>query len=115
MDLRRQVGNAGEERAAKFLKKLGYRILARNLRMAGGELDLIARDGNELVFVEVRTLGSATARFPEQSIGPKKQHQLARLATTYVQQNKFDGDWRIDVVAIDADGLRHIKNAIGLW
>ena len=46
---------------------------------------------------------------------PKSTRRLARLATAYVQHAKYDGDWRIDVIAIDGDGLRHIKNAVSLW
>jgi Holliday junction resolvase-like predicted endonuclease len=53
--------------------------------------------------------------FPEESVGAGKQRRLARLATAYVQHAKFEGDWRIDVIAIDRDGLRHIENAVSLW
>lgn len=115
MDNRRQVGEGGEERAAQYLKRQGYKIVERNWRMPYGELDIVASSGKELVFVEVRTLETPNLLFPEESVGAGKQRRLARLATAYVQQAKFEGDWRIDVIAIDRDGLRHIKNAVSLW
>jgi putative endonuclease len=114
VDNRRQVGQGGEQRAAEYLKSRGYTILQRNWRHALGELDIVARTGKQLVFVEVRTL-EGTLSFPEESVGPAKQRKLARLATAYVQQARFEGDWRIDVIAIDRDGLRHIENAVSLW
>ena len=115
MDNRRQVGEGGEQRAADYLKGLGYKIVQRNWRHTSGELDIVATSGKELVFVEVRTLTSRNLLFPEESVGPAKQRKLARLATAYVQHAKYEGDWRIDVIAIDRDGLRHIQNAVSLW
>jgi putative endonuclease len=115
VDNRRQVGEGGEQRAAEYLKNQGYKILQRNWRHQLGERDIVASHKNELVFVEVRTLESRNLLFPEESVGPAKQHKLARLAAAYVQQARYEGDWRIDVVAIDRDGLRHIQNAVSLW
>ncbi|HLY65990.1 MAG TPA: YraN family protein [Chloroflexota bacterium] len=115
MDLRRQVGQGGEQRAVDFLRRQGYTIVERNWRHSLGELDIIASRKGELVFVEVRTLESLNLTFPEQSVGGSKQRKLAKLATAYVQQARHEGDWRIDVIAIDRDGLRHIENAVSLW
>jgi putative endonuclease len=115
MDARRQLGDEGEQRAVDYLKHHGYRIVARNWRTDRGELDIIAESGKDLVFVEVRTLESPNVGVPEESVGIRKQRQLAQLATAYVQQAKYAGDWRIDVIAIDRDGLRHIENAVSLW
>jgi len=115
VDLRRAVGQSGEDRAVRHLKKLGYKIVDRNWRNEVGELDIVASRESQLVFVEVRTIESPNLRFPEQSVGPAKQRKLARLATAYVQRAKHDGEWRIDVIAIDRDGLRHIENAVSLW
>jgi putative endonuclease len=115
VDNRRQVGEGGEDRAAEYLKGEGYKIVERNWRTALGELDIVASSGKELVFVEVRRLESGNFGVPEESVGAGKQRRLARLATAYVQHAKYDGDWRIDVIAIDGDGLRHIKNAVSLW
>lgn len=115
MDARRQVGQDGEQRAVDYLKRQGYKIVARNWRNSQGELDIVATVGSELVFVEVRTLESPHFGMPEESVGWRKQRQLAHLAAAYLQHTKHDGDWRIDVIAIDRDGLRHIQNAVSLW
>lgn len=115
LEARRDIGAAGEGRAAAFLAQLGYTIVERNWRNDLGELDLVAMDGNELVLIEVRTLTSAHHGVPEESVGSRKQRQLAHLAAAYVQHAKHQGEWRIDVIAIDRDGLRHIKNAVSLW
>ncbi len=115
MDARRQLGESGERRAAEHLRRHGYKIVQQNWRNASGELDIIATSGKELVFIEVRTLETANYGFPEESVGPRKQRQLARLAAAYVQHAHYEGDWRIDVIAIDGDGLRHIQNAVSLW
>ena len=102
-------------RAVEYLKGQGYRILERNWRTSYGELDIVASHKGELVFVEVRTLESEHLLFPEESVGAGKQRRLARLATAYVQRTKHEGEWRIDVIAIDRNGLRHIPNAVSLW
>ncbi|HVA23589.1 MAG TPA: YraN family protein [Chloroflexota bacterium] len=115
MDNRRQVGVDGEDRAAEYLRREGYKIVERNWRTTLGELDIVASLGKELVFVEVRTLAGPNLLFPEESVGAGKQRRLARLATAYVKQARYEGDWRIDVIAIDRDGLRHIENAVSLW
>ncbi|MBV8084791.1 MAG: YraN family protein [Chloroflexi bacterium] len=115
MDRRKEIGQKGEDRAARYLESIGYRIVGRNWRHALGELDIVAMDKQELVFVEVRTIESPHFGVPEESVGRFKQRQLAKLATAYVQGVKHAGDWRIDVVAIDGDGLRHIPNAVSLW
>lgn len=99
----------------QHLKRLGYTIVDRNWRSRAGELDIVASRKGQLVFVEVRTIDSPRFSFPEQSVGPVKQRKLARLATAYVQQAKHEGEWRIDVIAIDREGLRHIENAVSLW
>ncbi|MDE3078320.1 MAG: YraN family protein, partial [Chloroflexota bacterium] len=68
MDLRKRLGNSGEDRAAAFLKKRGYRIVERNWRHALGEIDLVAADRDVLVFVEVRTRASGLQATPEDSV-----------------------------------------------
>lgn len=115
MDARRQTGSDGEQQAVEYLRRQGYKIVDRNWRQGIGELDIVARQKDELVFVEVRTLETQAFGLPEESVGPRKQRQLARLATAYVQHVKHAGEWRIDVIAIDREGLRHVKNAVSLW
>jgi len=112
-DDRRGLGRRGEEFAARQLEGKGFDIVARNWRCETGELDLVARDGECLVLVEVRTRRGRSLGTPEESITPAKQARLIDLSEAYVQEN-----WRIDVVAIEMDrrGLvlrvDHYENAI---
>lgn len=97
----RLFGNRGERVAARFLKKLGYRILARQARSKVGELDLIARDGETIVFVEVKTRSSHSAGHPAEAVGYQKQKQLTRAALFWLKQrNLLDHSCRFDVIAV---------------
>jgi len=92
--------------AAAYLRREGYAIIAANWRCAGGELDLVARHGATLVFVEVRTRRSTLAGTAAESITLAKQQRLARLARTYLahvesEGRPWAGPWRIDVVAVE--------------
>jgi putative endonuclease len=100
------LGRSGERRAARHLERQGLRILARNWRSAHGELDLIARDGEQLVVVEVRTAGSRpfTGR-PELSVGPQKQRRLARLAQIWLRGTT----WRPRGVRFDVVGVQRLS------
>ena len=114
---RRKLGQLGEERAASYLEGKGYRILARNVRNWAGEVDLVARDGGTTVFVEVRTRRSRSHGTPEESITRAKARRLVRVAQAYLQERgALEGDWRVDVVALELDGgrvrLRHHVNAV---
>ncbi|MGC8781941.1 MAG: YraN family protein, partial [Anaerolineae bacterium] len=97
---RRAIGKQGEDRAVAYLEQLGYAILARNWRTRRGELDIVARDGECLVFVEVRTRRSGRrAAAPalgaaEESVTPRKQRQLAAMADEYLFQRPWDGPKR---------------------
>jgi putative endonuclease len=94
-------GNRGERVAAKLLKKKGYRILARNCRNRWGEIDLIARDGDTIVFVEVKTRSHDEAGRPEDAVTATKQRQISRAAAAWLHRNKLDEHrCRFDVVAI---------------
>lgn len=116
---RQQTGRYGETLAAQHLQTKNYRLIARNWRCPVGEIDLIARDGDTLVFVEVRTRHGERLGTPEESITPRKQARLIELAQTYLSEhNAFDQPWRIDVIAIALDQqqrvrrLTHLPNAI---
>jgi len=99
--LARLLGNRGERAAAKFLKQKGYRILARQYRNNIGEIDLIARDGDTFVFVEVKTRRSDTAGSPTDAITYQKQQQLTRTALAYLKHKKLLlHSARFDVIAI---------------
>jgi putative endonuclease len=117
-DGRRALGARGEQLAEHFLTGRGYQIVRRNWRCAAGELDLVALHGECLVFVEVRSRRGHDLGPPEESIMPAKQARLIRLAEAYVQAVDWQGDWRIDVVAIELDRQRrllrldHYENAV---
>ncbi len=113
---RRVTGNAGEFAAADFLKRLGYKILERQYRFNHGEIDVVARDGGEIVFVEVKTRRSERFGRAEESVTPKKQELLRRTAEGYVEEKKcLNVPCRFDVVAVQVRNgkaeITHFKNA----
>jgi putative endonuclease len=110
------TGKEGEKIAADFLKKNGYRIIETNFRCAIGEIDIIAREKDELVFIEVKTRTSGEMGFPEQAVGIKKQKKMSQLALWYLQKkNTKDTTMRFDVLAImilpAGNEIKLIKNA----
>jgi len=110
------TGKEGEKIAAAFLKKNGYRISNINFRCVLGEIDIIARDKGELVFIEVKTRKSGELGYPEQAVGIKKQKKMSQLALWYLQEkNITDASARFDVVAITmlpfGNEIKLIKNA----
>lgn len=117
-DDRRGLGRRGEELAAQHLSAKGYQIVAHNWRCEQGELDLVARDGEWLIFVEVRARRGQALGTPEESITPAKQARLALLAEAYISEHDWGGPWRIDVIAVEMDKrgrllrLDHYENAV---
>ncbi len=101
---RRDTGIRGEKLARDFLKKRGYRILETNYRCPEGEIDIIAKHKDFLVFIEVRAKTSLKFGSPEESITPTKKERLRATAFHYQQtHNDLPLSWRIDVVAIELD------------
>jgi putative endonuclease len=99
--LRRWFGTRSERAAARFLRKLGYRILVRNFRCAFGEIDLIALDGDCIVFVEVRSTEDAALTRPAASVDRLKQQRLTKLALHFLKQKRLlDRSARFDVLAV---------------
>jgi len=116
------LGPAGEKAAANYLKKLGYRILARGHRQRLGEIDLIALDGKWIVFVEVKTWSSSQGGDPSQAVDARKQEKLTRAALIYLKRHGLlEQPARFDVVSIvwpsspndvkSVQTVRHFKNA----
>jgi putative endonuclease len=98
---RKQLGNKGEIEAALFLERLGYKILHRQLRGRFGELDLVALDGQTIVFVEVKTRASSAAGHPTESITLAKQSNITRSALAFLKKHRWlNRRSRFDVVAI---------------
>lgn len=106
-------GKRGEDRAARFLSSHGLIIVSRNYRCRGGEIDIICRDRNALIFVEVRLRGDPRFGGAAASITPVKQRRIILAARHFLQETgQNNADCRIDCVLIDADELSWIKNAI---
>jgi len=110
------LGELGEDIAAAHLRELGYHIIHRNYRYGPLEIDIIARDGPELVFVEVKSRSSFVYGDPEYSVTESKQNKLRQAARAYVQNHVRELiPCRFDVIAIaEREGrreVRHLKNA----
>ena len=106
-----RIGVIGEELARQHLEAEGYRVVASNYRCRWGEIDLIARDGLEWVFVEVRTRRSGTYGAPEESLTTTKARHITLAAQDFFAQcEEVDGDpdWRIDLVAIRLGAGRRV-------
>ena len=98
---RQSIGQYGETLAARQLTTLGYTIHTRNWRCQGGELDIVAHDGSEWVFVEVRTRRSKTTNPALESITPAKQRHLLNAIQAYREQHALEEEpWRLDLVVI---------------
>lgn len=97
-----QTGNFGEDLACRYLEKSGYKIIARNFRIRGGEIDIIARDHDFLVFVEVKTRNSLKFGLPIEALTPWKIKALLKTALFYLQNISWnDKPYRLDAVCID--------------
>jgi putative endonuclease len=110
------TGKEGEKIAAAYLKKNGYRIMEINFRCPIGEIDIVAKEKNDLVFVEVKTRKSIELGYPEQAVGMRKQKKMSQLALWYMQKRKIaDTNARFDVVAItlipEKNEVKLIQNA----
>jgi putative endonuclease len=98
---RQSLGRMGETLAGAFLKNKGYIILERNWHSPYGEIDLIARRNESIVFVEVKTRASTSYGPPEISITPRKAEHMRNAASYYIQQHpEMNADWRIDLITI---------------
>ena len=94
------LGKRGEDIAASRLKELGWTILDRNVSFRGGELDIVALDGDELVVAVVRTRSEGWMQRGEESVGPRKPGRLVKAGRKYVDKTGWQGPWRIDIFAV---------------
>jgi putative endonuclease len=121
----REIGILGEDIAARFLEQKGYKILDRNFKFTiggpqKGEVDIIAKKGDLICFVEVKTLTSENSFSPEAKVDFIKMRKIAKTAQSWMMKNKigFDSPWQIDVVAVIIDEktqkakVRHLENAM---
>jgi putative endonuclease len=118
-DQRHALGVLGEELAARHLERLGYDVVARRHRTRFGELDLIAADGDVLVFVEVKARRAGPTS-PYDALGEAKQAQVRRMAAAYLHDERerpFFSGLRFDAIAVTVDGggrlvaLEHLEGA----
>ena len=108
----RRTGRRGEEAAARYLKKKGYRILDRNVLFRGGELDIVARDGGVLVFAEVKTRAEGAMVPATEAVDRAKAYRTIRAAGMYLAAHPEEtGPARFDVIAIDGGRITHVENA----
>ena len=115
---RQSLGKHGEDVAAQFLTHLGYSIIERNFRIRYGEIDIIAKDGGILVFVEVKTRIGRAYGLPEEAVTARKIHEIIKTSEFYcMKYPEHKGLQRIDVIAIEEgpngeiERIEHIKNA----
>lgn len=111
------TGRCGEIIARKFLEDAGFSIIATNWRCKSAEIDIIAQQKDELVFIEVRAKSSADYGSPAESITRRKRHKLIRAAEQYLAANPGSpADWRIDFIGVEfhdnGHHLEHIPYAI---
>lgn len=112
------LGRAGEERAARYVARLGYEVLDRNWRAPGGELDLIAADGREIVVVEVKTRRGLGFGHPLEAVDERKRRRLWRLAMAWAvahPEHARGREIRLDAIAITGPhpataSLEHLKD-----
>lgn len=114
-----RFGQKAEDMAARYLKKRGYRILDRNYRTRSGEIDIVARDGETLVFVEVKARTSERYGSAKAAVTAHKQRQVSKAALGYLQRtDQCHVKARFDVVTVTRREGRHdihlIRNAFGL-
>ncbi len=106
----KRLGEWGEAEARRYLETMGYFFVDRNYRAFEGEIDLVMRDGDIVVFVEVKTRTSNTFGTPEESVSKVKRQRLQRAAWAFLtEQEILDAPWRIDVSAIEASTNRTIQ------
>ena len=100
-DARQVLGRLGERLAINALEQRGYRILEQNFRCRSGEIDLVAEESQDLVFVEVKTRRGTARGLPEEAVNSRKARKLQEVALYYLDQHNLpDCSWRIDVVAV---------------
>lgn len=111
----KEIGDFGEQMALKFLREKGYKIVTTNYRFKRNEVDIICKDKDEMVFVEVKTRQTAEIGEPWMAVTKSKQKQIIRCAHQYIIENDIDADSRFDIVSIVHNNFRtkieHIDRA----
>lgn len=111
---KRRLGFRGERKAARYLKKNGYKIIERNFKCKAGEIDLIAAKGEVLAFIEVKTRSSDSFGAPCEAVDARRQRRYINAARFYFYANNLRVDdfiARFDIAEVTRDGVNHIENA----
>lgn len=111
-----RVGKWGEDTVAAYLMGRGYQIVTRNARTPYGEIDIVAKQDDITVFIEVKTLTLSKTFFPEHNVTPRKREHMLAAGQYYAAENAID-HWQIDVIAVEGKvglipKITHFENAI---
>ena len=113
---KKEIGAWGEGIASEWLSERGFTIIARNVNTPYGEIDIVAQQGDVMIFIEVKTLTSSKNFFPETNITPAKQQHMLNCAQHYAAEHEID-HWQIDAIAVEGRPgskpvITHFENAI---
>lgn len=115
MDKRHRLGTRGENHALHYLKGLKYELVAKNFRFRRGEIDLVVKKGDTLVFVEVKTRSSLAFGFPEDTLSFHQKSNILTAAEAFMEQLNWNGPVRFDIIAIHRKRskliLKHLEDA----
>lgn len=95
-----ETGKTGEDEAVKFLKKNKYKIIERNFRTKFGEIDIIAKKGKEIFFIEVKTRKTISFGYPEEAVDERKLNKIKKVALYYIQRNKIKSPFKFEIISI---------------
>lgn len=105
---KRKIGDMGEDIACTFLEKHGFKIIERNYLRKWGEIDIVAKKGDIVRFIEVKTVSHVTNSYrAEDNMHPWKLKRLARTIQTYLLHKKLDCDWQLDLITVQMDMSTH--------
>lgn len=110
----REIGFSKEKEAVTYLQKSGYKIVATNFITKFGEIDIIAKDKKDLVFIEVKYRKTLQAGTPQEAVNISKQKKIIKAAIIYLQQNNITANFRFDIVAIENSNINLIKAAFSI-
>lgn len=117
MLLKKEIGDLGENAAAKYLKKNGYKILGRNYRKKYGEIDIIAEKDDSIAFVEVKTRKNDDFGRPCEFVDKRKQERIKKTALSYICEKGYDAGFTFDVIEVYGENgkVREINHIIGAF
>lgn len=108
------TGSIGEKEACSYLKKKGYKIIEQNYRSAFGEIDIIAKYKDKIIFVEVKKRSSNKFGYGYDAVNYSKQKKIIKTAENFINENNIKALCQFDVISIDSGVISHIENAFSL-